>query len=161
MEKKSLSERDICTKFITPALRSAGWDEMLQIREEVSFTAGRIIVRGKLMEQDAAEGTGADLSRELLKLRSAAQSGRRGRPAVEEQQITQEDEYLIIPQSWAWVRLHEIGMTQTGTSPSSSNTDLFGDFIPFVKPADLDGASINCDGPGGAGHRHARREGGC
>jgi hypothetical protein len=38
MNKKLLSERDICTKFITPALRQAGWDEMSQIREEVSFT---------------------------------------------------------------------------------------------------------------------------
>ena len=51
MDKKSLSERDICTKFITPALRTAGWDEMLQIREEVSFTKGRIIVRGKLVSR--------------------------------------------------------------------------------------------------------------
>ncbi len=51
MDKKSLSERDICTKFITPALRQAGWDEMLQIREEVSFTKGRIIVRGKLVSR--------------------------------------------------------------------------------------------------------------
>ncbi len=47
MDKRALSERDICTKFITPALRQAGWDEMSQIREEVSFTKGRIIVRGK------------------------------------------------------------------------------------------------------------------
>ncbi len=30
MDKKTLSERDICTKFITPALRQAGWDEMLR-----------------------------------------------------------------------------------------------------------------------------------
>ena len=51
MDKKSLSERDICTKFITPALRKAGWDELLQIREEVSFTKGRIIVRGKLVSR--------------------------------------------------------------------------------------------------------------
>ena len=51
MEKKSLSERDICTKFITPALHKAGWDEMTQIREEVSFTKGRIIVRGKLVSR--------------------------------------------------------------------------------------------------------------
>ena len=51
MDKKSLSERDICTKFITPALRKAGWDEMTQIREEVSFTKGRIIVRGKLVSR--------------------------------------------------------------------------------------------------------------
>jgi len=46
--KKSLSERDICTKFITPALESAGWDRLTQILEEVSFTDGRIYVRGKL-----------------------------------------------------------------------------------------------------------------
>ena len=51
MDKKSLSERDICTKFITPALRKAGWDGMAQIREEVSFTKGRIIVRGKLVSR--------------------------------------------------------------------------------------------------------------
>ena len=46
--KKSLSERDICTKYITPAIIGAGWDLLSQIREEVSFTKGRIIVRGKL-----------------------------------------------------------------------------------------------------------------
>jgi type I restriction enzyme, R subunit len=51
MDNKSLSERDICTKFIKPALRKAGWNEMSQIREEVSFTAGRIIVRGKLVSR--------------------------------------------------------------------------------------------------------------
>ena len=49
IDKRSLSERDICTKFITPAVRKAGWDEMTQIREEVGFTKGRIIVRGKLV----------------------------------------------------------------------------------------------------------------
>ena len=48
MDKKTLSESDICAKFITPALIKAGWDEGLQIRREVSFTKGRIIVRGKL-----------------------------------------------------------------------------------------------------------------
>ncbi len=48
LNKKSLSERDICTKFITPALVRAGWDVVLQVREEFSFTDGRIIVRGQL-----------------------------------------------------------------------------------------------------------------
>src|ERR1043166_2203021 len=48
LDKKSLSERDICTKFITPALVDANWDVMDQIREEVSFTKGRVIVRGKI-----------------------------------------------------------------------------------------------------------------
>jgi len=55
MNKTDLSERDICTKYITPALREAGWDEMLQIREEVGFTKGRIIVRGKLVTRGQAK----------------------------------------------------------------------------------------------------------
>lgn len=45
-DKKKMSERDICTKYITPALKKAGWDIQSQIREEVSFTDGRITVRG-------------------------------------------------------------------------------------------------------------------
>ena len=55
IDKRGLSERDICTKFITPSLREAGWDEMLQIREEVTFTKGRIIVRGKLVARGKAK----------------------------------------------------------------------------------------------------------
>ncbi|MDZ4285424.1 MAG: DEAD/DEAH box helicase family protein [Candidatus Sungbacteria bacterium] len=45
--KKELSEQDICSKFILPALTGTGWDLQKQIREQYSFTAGRIIVRGK------------------------------------------------------------------------------------------------------------------
>lgn len=45
--KKDLSERDICTQFILPALVKAGWDVEKQIREEVFFTDGRIFVKGK------------------------------------------------------------------------------------------------------------------
>lgn len=48
MNKKQLSERDICTKFINPAIQNAGWNMRTQVREEVSFTDGRIIVQGKL-----------------------------------------------------------------------------------------------------------------
>lgn len=47
-EKKALSEQDICTKFITPAVVQAGWDLDVQVRQEVTFTQGRIIIRGKL-----------------------------------------------------------------------------------------------------------------
>ncbi len=43
-----LSERDVCTKFITPAIVKAGWDINIQVREEVTFTDGRIYVKGRL-----------------------------------------------------------------------------------------------------------------
>ena len=51
MDKKSLTERDICTKFINPALETAGWDLMHQIREQYYFTDGRVIVRGKTVKR--------------------------------------------------------------------------------------------------------------
>ena len=53
INKKSLSERDICTKFITPAIEKAGWDKQTQFLEEVSFTDGKIYVRGKLTARGA------------------------------------------------------------------------------------------------------------
>ena len=46
-DKKSLSERDIITKYILPAIEQSGWNKQTQLKEEVSFTAGRIFVKGK------------------------------------------------------------------------------------------------------------------
>lgn len=47
MDKHQLSERDICTKFITPAIQQSGWQQH-QFREEVILTDGRVMVRGKM-----------------------------------------------------------------------------------------------------------------
>src|ERR1700682_6139574 len=55
MDKKTLSESDICAKYITPAVIQVGWDDATQIREEVGFTRGRIIVRGKLVTRGKAK----------------------------------------------------------------------------------------------------------
>ncbi|NQZ57123.1 MAG: DEAD/DEAH box helicase family protein [Lentisphaeraceae bacterium] len=48
MNKKKLTEADIITKFIMPAVESAGWDSMTQIRQEVKLRDGKVIVRGQL-----------------------------------------------------------------------------------------------------------------
>ena len=52
-DKKSLSEMDIRTKFITPAIISAGWSSFSQMREEYKVTNGRIIARGKICKREA------------------------------------------------------------------------------------------------------------
>ena len=48
MHKKTLNEAEVCDNYVTPAITRAGWDAHTQIRREYGFTAGRIIVRGKL-----------------------------------------------------------------------------------------------------------------
>jgi len=55
IDKKTLSERDICTKFITPAIEKAGWNKLTQFLEEVYFTDGKIYVRGKLTTRGKAK----------------------------------------------------------------------------------------------------------
>ena len=51
MPSKDLSEQDITSKYVLPAIQKAGWDSDTQIREQYSFTAGRIIVRGKTVKR--------------------------------------------------------------------------------------------------------------
>ncbi|MEE9151389.1 MAG: DEAD/DEAH box helicase family protein [Thermoplasmata archaeon] len=46
LDKSQLTERDICRIFITPSLKSSGWDLHYQIREEVTLTEGQVLVQG-------------------------------------------------------------------------------------------------------------------
>lgn len=57
MNKQELSEQDICSKFITPALVKAGWNLLHQIREQKTFTDGRVIVRGKTVRRGEKKRT--------------------------------------------------------------------------------------------------------
>lgn len=58
MNKKELTEADIRTKFITPAItgvEGGKWNLMTQVREEIYFTKGRVIVRGKTVRRGEAK----------------------------------------------------------------------------------------------------------
>ncbi len=58
MNKKLLTEADIRSKFITPALVGAQgdkWNLMTQIREEAYFTKGQVNVRGRTVRRGEAK----------------------------------------------------------------------------------------------------------
>ena len=52
IDKKQLSETDIRTKYITPAIEAAGWNKMTQMREKYPITAGRIVARGQVCKRE-------------------------------------------------------------------------------------------------------------
>ncbi len=58
VDKKSLSERDICTQYITPAIIGAGWD---LIREEVSVTKGNSTAK-YFQEEPCVGGRGSKIA---------------------------------------------------------------------------------------------------
>ena len=60
MNKKTLSESDICDKFIRPALEQAGWDGMVQVYREFPLRAGRVVVQGRRARRDASTVLRAD-----------------------------------------------------------------------------------------------------
>ena len=60
MNKKTLSESDICDKFIRPAMEQAGWDGMVQLYREFPLRAGRVVVRGRRAKRDASTVLRAD-----------------------------------------------------------------------------------------------------
>jgi len=60
MNKKTVSESDICDKFIRPAIEAAGWDGMSQFYREYPLRAGRVVVRGRKARRDAITVLRAD-----------------------------------------------------------------------------------------------------
>lgn len=59
-DKLKLSESDICDLFITPAITGSGWDQLTQVRREVTLTPGPVIVRGNLSSRNKKKKKFAD-----------------------------------------------------------------------------------------------------
>ncbi|WP_461606765.1 EcoAI/FtnUII family type I restriction enzme subunit R [Aeromonas rivipollensis] len=48
INKATLTEADIISKYLLPAIKSAGWDDLTQIRQEVKLRDGKVVVRGQM-----------------------------------------------------------------------------------------------------------------
>lgn len=59
-DKQKLSESDVCDLFITPAIVNAGWDQLRQVRREVTLTPGPVVVRGNLSARNKKKRKFAD-----------------------------------------------------------------------------------------------------
>jgi type I restriction enzyme S subunit len=70
------------------------------------------------------------------------------RPEKPLPKITSAEIPFAIPKTWEWCRLGNLGWTQTGTMPDTTVPENFGNFIPFVKPADIDGNGITYEEKG-------------
>lgn len=60
MDKKQLSEIDICEKFISPAIARSGWNIHDQIFREYPLRVGRVTVRGNKSHRDQSTVLRAD-----------------------------------------------------------------------------------------------------
>jgi type I restriction enzyme R subunit len=56
LDKKTLSEADICEKFIAPAIQQAGWNTVEQIYREYTLWPGWVVLRGNQSHHNAPYG---------------------------------------------------------------------------------------------------------
>ncbi len=112
-------------------------------------------VQGKLVPQISSEGNARDLLEEIRKEKLShgldfanAKSGKRkskketALAGSNPCDITEEEIPFDIPENWCWCRLGELGYTTTGSTPSKSNQNYFGDFIEFLSPGDIQNSII-------------------
>ena len=94
-------------------------------------------IQGKLVEQRPEEGTGEELYRQIqYEKQRLIKEGKikKEKPLPE---IAEDETPFDIPESWKWVRLNTIGITQTGNTPSKSHLEYIGIDIPFITPGDI------------------------
>lgn len=97
----------------------------------------QMAIQGKLVEQRLEEGTGEEL---YLQIQDEKQRLIKVRTIKNENllpEISEDEKPFDIPESWQWVRLSSIGITQTGNTPSKAHPEYIGKDVPFITPGDI------------------------
>lgn len=96
-----------------------------------------LAVRGKLVPQDPHDEPANVLLEKIA--REKARLIKEGKLKKQEPwpEITAEEKPFELPKGWEWQRLGDIGITQTGGTPSKNSKAFFGNDIPFIKPGDI------------------------
>ncbi len=114
-------------------------------------------IQGKLVPQDPNDEPASVLLERIAKER--AKMGKKAAKSMSRIERRDRGTFLIstdgaktdiseeipfdIPDSWEWCLLSDIAVLQTGTTPSTSKSEYFGEGIPFIKPADILNDKIN------------------
>ena len=105
-------------------------------------------VQGNLTERDPADEPASELLKRIRAEKAKLIAEGKIKKEKPLSPITDEEKPFDIPDTWEWVRLGELGETQTGTTPSTKNPAFFGNDIPFIKPADIYADHINYENEG-------------
>lgn len=105
--------------------------------EDMKKSILQYAIQGKLVEQRPEDGTGEELYRQIQQEKQRLiKEGKikKEKPLLE---IAEAEISFDIPESWKWVQLYTIGVTQTGNTPSKSHPEYIGIDIPFITPGDI------------------------
>ena len=99
-------------------------------------------IQGKLTEQLATDDKVEDLLQAIKEEKERLIKEKKIKKQKPLPEITEEEIPFEIPKNWKWVRLGEIGITQTGNTPSRLHSEYIGNDIPFITPKDISDKGI-------------------
>ena len=131
------------------------------LRENFKKSILQEAIQGKLVPQIAEEGTAQELLKQIkAEKQKLVKEGKLKKSALNDSVIFRGDDNKYwekngknvvcideeipfeIPNNWNWCRLKDIGKTETGTTPSKLHPEYFGNYIPFLSPANIFGSKI-------------------
>ena len=154
-------------KDLLPLVEKLGNDKTLldKLNADINTRLKKSIlqeaIQGKLVPQIAEEGTAQELLEQIKKEKQKlVKEGKLKKSALNDSVIFRGDDNKYwekngknvvcidkeipfeIPNNWNWCRLKDIGKTETGTTPSKLHPEYFGNYIPFLSPANIFGSKI-------------------
>ncbi|MGG7056237.1 restriction endonuclease subunit S [Nitrosomonas sp. ANs5] len=96
-----------------------------------------LAMQGKLVEQDPNDPPASELLKEIEKERASREGAKTRRKEKKLPPIKVEEVPYELPQGWEWVRLGDIGIWKSGSTPSRSNASFYGGNIPWVKSGEV------------------------
>lgn len=131
------------------------------LNEKLKKSVLQEAIQGKLVPQIAEEGTAQELLEHVkAEKQKLVKEGKLKKSALNDSVIFRGDDNKYwekngknvvcideeipfeIPNNWNWCRLKDIGKTETGTTPSKLHPEYFGNYIPFLSPANIFGSKI-------------------
>lgn len=117
-------------------------DEMQQqYSSDLETLKSKIIdagIQGKLTEQLPEDGTAEELLEQIAEEKKQLIKEKKIKATKALPEITEDEIPFEIPDNWKWVRVVDIGITNTGSTPTKTNAANYGGNYPFFKPSDLD-----------------------
>jgi len=99
-------------------------------------------VQGKLVPQDPNDKPASELLKRIKDEKEKLIAEGKIKKQKPLPPITEDEIPYELPEGWEWVRLGEIGKTQTGSTPPTSKREYYGNDYSFIKPADISGQGI-------------------
>lgn len=108
----------------------------------------QLAVMGKLVQQNPNDPPTSQLLKEIDAEKKQLMKEGKIKAPKPMPEIKPDEMPYALPQGWEWVRLGDLGISQTGTTPPSKDQENYGNHIPFIGPGDIKNNEITYTGGG-------------